>query len=81
MRFLLFFLCLSLCVPVLLCPVLAETVDPSATPAQDAEYTTVQEGSYEEQVLTVLGNIQGYLIFFALVIMLVAVYKFFRIFF
>lgn len=81
MRFLLFFLCLSLCVSVLLFPALAESVDPSATPVQDAEYTTVLEGSFEEQVLTVLGNIQGYLIFFALVIMLVAVYKFFRMFF
>lgn len=34
-----------------------------------------------EELLLVLGNIQGYLLFFVVVILLFFVYKFFRIFF
>ena len=34
-----------------------------------------------EELLLVLGNIQGYLLFFVVVILLYFVYKFFRIFF
>lgn len=34
-----------------------------------------------DELLLVLGNIQGYLLFFVVVILLFFVYKFFRIFF
>jgi len=34
-----------------------------------------------EELLLVLGNIQGYLLFFVVVILLFFVYKFFRMFF
>lgn len=34
-----------------------------------------------EELLLVLGNIQGYLLFFVVVVVLFFVYKFFRIFF
>ena len=37
--------------------------------------------THMEELLLVLGNIQGYLLFFVVVILLFFVYKFFRIFF
>ena len=37
--------------------------------------------SYEEQMLQVLGNIQGYLLFFVVVVLLYFCYKFLRMFF
>lgn len=40
----------------------------------------IDEVSYTE-LLTVLGNIQGYLLFFVVVVLLYFTYKFFRMFF
>ena len=37
--------------------------------------------AYQSELLTVLGSIQGYLLFFVVVLMCYLVYKFFRMFF
>ena len=53
-----------------------ETPEPS--PEASPEATPI---SYEEQTLTALGNIEGFLIFFAVVLLCWLAYKFLRIFF
>lgn len=69
---LLLVIALSLC---LVAPAMAaSTGDQTDTTA--AEYT-----AYETEVLNVLGNIWGILIFFVVVILCYFAYKFFRIFF
>lgn len=47
------------------------------------EDVIIEEGMtlFETEALTVLGNIQGYLIFFIVVLLCYFTYKFFRMFF
>ena len=47
------------------------------------EDVIIEEGMslYETQVINVLGNIQGYLIFFIVVLLFYFAYKFLRMFF
>jgi len=71
-------------------PVQTETIStpgPTETPVATMEPTpeptipVVDENEYHYEVLTTLGNIQGYLIFFGVVLLCYFVYKFFRMFF
>lgn len=63
-----------LAVLISIVPVYAFAEMPEETPM-------VNDTEYQTELLTVLGNIQGYLIFFVLVILLYFAYKFFRMFF
>lgn len=76
-------------------PTAAPEPTPTATPAPTSEpvseswdtgVAVISEeettpASYDEQTLQVLGNIQGYLLFFVVVVLLYFCYKFLRMFF
>lgn len=45
------------------------------------EFDPSAYSAYESELLTVLGSIQGYLLFFVVVLLCYFAYKFFRMFF